>query len=654
MKKASFRYFLVCFASILLILSVLPLSALASETADLAQTELYNTLRGALTDKSEELSALADEYEASGEILTDQNGEPLDMPTYIAFLRDTAERLSALDFDVSVLYAADRAYEARYVKTYLPMKSVADEMAEFLAYAYDLSLLNTSDKATSALVYCYMAAVDDVYGNFYMADAFDDKQEDESTEYSGIGVVVIQTKDGYAEVVEIVDGSGAEEVGLLVGDVITAVDGVDFKTLGYQEAIDRVRGEVGSHVSLTVQRGEQELTYRIERRMLINYSVYYRMLSAENGTVGYIRISSFAAATFTQFKEAVEALEAQGAKKFVFDVRNNLGGRLDAVLAILEYITPNDAGLPLVRLRYKDESFEPATTEEYLGRLYPYYPELHPAADHEITAPIAVLCNGYTASAGELFTACLRDFDMAKAIGVNTYGKGTGQTAVSLGQSIQLNLSTFFYDPPTSDNYEGIGITPDVTVELPEEAQQLNLFKLTEELDTQLAAALSYLSTVRLTPSLQLGIEIAVNASGEFTVMNVENGSVADRAGIRVGDVLLAVDGVSVNELGFLGASNALGGEEGDTVTLTIKRGKRVTELSMRFSATPGQVDEPTRAWLLPVVIVISVLGIGGVAVYLVLLMRKKKKGSDGGGLFSTDAPRPEELVPIKRNDDQP
>lgn len=379
-----------------------------------------------------------------------------------------------------------------------------DELRAYLAAHYRVRRIVTRDVATAVAVSCYTAVLGDRYASYYLDSDYESFMNSDNGMYVGIGVTVTQSEEKYFDVLSVAKDSPAQEAGILPGDLVIAVEGQSVVELGYYESINRIRGEEGTTVTITVRRGDTDTDFTVRRAKLIEYSVEYEM---RRGNIGYIRITSFDGATFGQFKAAYDALEAAGAESFLFDVRNNPGGDLDAVLAVLEYLLPDG---PIVSLRYKSgEKNTYSSVYDFVApghSRYQRYNELMPQGSaHSVgDKPIAVLCNENTASAGELFTSAIRDYAHdrkvnARIIGTTTYGKGVGQNGYGVGQNglgsygtpgiDLLMLTTFYYDPPCGENYNGVGITPDEECPLPEEVRNINLYRLTEEQDTQLLRA---------------------------------------------------------------------------------------------------------------------------------------------------------------------
>ena len=206
----------------------------------------------------------------------------------------------------------------------------------------------------------------------------------------------------------------------------------------------------------------------MSRRKVENVSVFYRTID----DTAVIEVLQFTQTTAADFRKALEQAKKDNVKYYVFDMRNNGGGDLNAIVEVLDMLLTK--GRTILTASDKNgtvvQTFS-ATTKEYLN------------------APMAVLINGNTASAAELFTAALRDYDMAVTVGTTTYGKGEMQSLISLADGSGVRISTYFYNPPCGVNYEGIGIIPDVEIDLPEELAS-KYYQLTDEEDVQLQKAL--------------------------------------------------------------------------------------------------------------------------------------------------------------------
>lgn len=398
--------------------------------------------------------------------------------------------LSLVDF--GKVERAEACYELYYIGEYRTVSDCLPEMFDTISALQGIRTVTDPERATGVFIEVYARLLGDYYGYYYPPTDYSDYSDDIAGKYTGIGVSVLLDEDGYAEIINVFPGSPAEEVGMLPGDVLVAVGGEDFAAIGYQNAIDRIRGAAGTTVSLTVRRDGARLTFTVPRREVTEVTVESRMM---DGNIGYIRIISFNERTYQQFVDAHRALDAAGAVSYVFDLRNNPGGTLNAVVAIAEYILPDG---PIVHLNYKDDrdDFTIDSIFDIVNAGYMDGGERVYYANHAIEKPMVVLANGSTASAGELFTSSLDDYGVATVIGDTTYGKGVGQTSFYVAtDGSAITMTIFSYDPPTSPNYDGVGITPDIAVSLSEDAAKKNLYKLTYAEDTQLQAAVAVLTS---------------------------------------------------------------------------------------------------------------------------------------------------------------
>ncbi len=343
----------------------------------------------------------------------------------------------------------------------------------------------------------YAAATGDKYAAYYTAEELEALMSEMSGGAVGIGVTVTWESDAEAIlVIQVAPDSPAEEAGILPGDLIVAVgtkaDGERVSEIGYEKAMQNMLGEVGSEAVFVVRRGSEEIECSVTRAAFTAQTVDGRV-STTDPTVGIVRITSFDANTPVQFKRAMnELIHDHRCNKFVFDVRNNPGGEQKSVMAVLSYfLTQNDVIMSTVTKDGTTTYFraEPASYEGDYAGCSVTKEEIGMYRDY----PITVLTNGYTASAGELFTATLSEYDLATLVGENTYGKGVIQSIYDLsdmGYSGGLKLTIGYYAPPSGENYDGEGIAPDIEVFLPEEYEGKNLYLLTESEDSQLAAAI--------------------------------------------------------------------------------------------------------------------------------------------------------------------
>jgi carboxyl-terminal processing protease len=234
-----------------------------------------------------------------------------------------------------------------------------------------------------------------------------------------------------------------------------------------------VSGENGTQVMLKILRDGKEMDIGIIRGDYIPYTVIHSVMEEKGEKIGYVKLIQFDTITVSQVKTAMEDLKTKGCEKFIFDLRSNPGGELGSVVSILDYLLPKG---PIVHILDRDMNVEHTYNSDA----------------SELKAEMAVLTNGSTASAAELFTSALRDYEKATLVGTKTYGKGCGQDHYFLSNGGVISITSFFYNPPYGENYDGEGIHPNIEVELPEEYE--NTLMIPFEKDTQLQAAIEKLT----------------------------------------------------------------------------------------------------------------------------------------------------------------
>lgn len=373
-----------------------------------------------------------------------------------------------LTFQITYL-ALDGKYDRKLSELEVEMSEFA-KLFEIKEYA-DSQYINEYEEKDliDELASAYLKGIGDKYGRYYAADEIDIADEIYFGKIVGIGVTIIHNQEENAiEVTRVYKDSPAENAQIKIGDLIVAVDGSNVSDVGYEAAIDMVKGEVGTSVKITLIRDGNTIECDVIRAEISNETVTYSMLS--DGITGFVRVSNFIKSTAEDFKSAVESLKESGASRFIFDMRYNTGGELSSVVNTLDYLLPEG---PIVRILDKNGEVETKQSDSNF-----------------IDAPMVVLVNGRTASAAELFTIGLLDYKKAVVVGTQTYGKGTIQTLYTLSDGSVFTLSNGLFCGPYSENFEGVGITPDITVELSEEAQNEYFERLTEENDNQLREAL--------------------------------------------------------------------------------------------------------------------------------------------------------------------
>ena len=331
--------------------------------------------------------------------------------------------------------------------------------------------LDLDEKTEQALIDTmlkgYVAGLGDKYSQYLTAEEYQDFMTKESGKTVGIGVSVIQNEDGYPKIIEVQENSPAEQVGLQIDDVVIAVAGEDILEYGYLESIANIKGEEDTSVNITIQRNGEILDYDIIRKTFDVVTVQGQMLENQ---VGYIKISNFRENTVEQFLTILEKLQTDGAKGFIFDVRDNGGGLLDSLEKILDPLLPEGV--------IATATYHGGVTENVVV-----------SDANEINLPMVVLVNGNSASAAELFSASLRDFKQVKLVGTQTFGKGIMQVTTRMRDGGGLSLTVATYQTSVSECYQGVGLEPDIIIEPAEN------FVLTTnpnpETDLQLAMAMT-------------------------------------------------------------------------------------------------------------------------------------------------------------------
>ncbi len=355
----------------------------------------------------------------------------------------------------------------------------------------------------------YMEATGDRYAEYYTPEEYASLTNDQNGEMYGVGIQVVNGnamvngEDVSAIVIAYVFvGSPAEAAGLLPGDAIIYVGKEEEKQavsdLGYTQAMALLAGEEGTLCEFSVYRQQtgEELAFSIERKKITTMSVTYSVC-ATDAEVGVIRLIEFDNTTPSQLTAAIEALKAEGCQSFVFDLRGNPGGLLTSVVDVLTFFLNEGDVILTAKDKYdRVETIKVGSPDDKgmltsgLGTLTAE--DIGKYKDLNFT----VLVNEYSASAAELFTANIRDYQLGKIVGTTTYGKGSMQTTYPLsyyGFDGAIKLTVKFYFPPCGEGYDGIGIIPDHVVELSEEAKKVNINILPHEKDNQLQEAIKHL-----------------------------------------------------------------------------------------------------------------------------------------------------------------
>ncbi len=328
-------------------------------------------------------------------------------------------------------------------------------------------------EAVERMLAGYIDGLGDRWSAYYTAEETAAIAEDNANAYVGIGVTYSSAEENLYEVLSVTAGGPADAAGIRAGDVFVAAAGTPVSEL--EEPTDLttlVRGEKGTDVELTLLREGEEYTVVVTRDEIRTYSVSGDLLE---GNIGYIAIQDFDSGVGDEFRNMLNSLMDQGARAFVFDVRNDPGGYLEEMRSCLDLLLPE--GIVI-------------TTVDKQGNETPYTSD----ADC-IELPMTVLTNEYSISAAEFFAAALQEYEAAAVIGEHTSGKGYSQQTYQLSDGSSVHISTSRYYTPKGNSLADVGVTPDLLVEVDdEEFRLLAEGRLAREDDSQLQAALAYLN----------------------------------------------------------------------------------------------------------------------------------------------------------------
>lgn len=319
----------------------------------------------------------------------------------------------------------------------------------------------------------YVSGLGDEYTTYYTKEEMEDLMEETEGNYVGIGIYISAYKESNEIVIiKPMEGSPAEEAGLLPGDIITKVDGVEYNGDTIDEMTNKIKGPEGTKVKVEIKRNGQTQEIEVERRKILISHIDSKIIE---DNIGYISISDFEGGCAQEFEENYKNLEEQGIESLIIDVRNNGGGLVDEAIAILELIT--NKGSTLLITTDKNEAEEVTKSEK----------------DPIINMPIVLLVNEYSASASEIMAGALKDNNKATLVGTTTYGKGVIQKVYPLTDGSGLKMTTNEYFTPNHNKINKIGIDPDEEIDLPEEVKHKT--DITEEEDTQLQKAIEILKS---------------------------------------------------------------------------------------------------------------------------------------------------------------
>ena len=302
----------------------------------------------------------------------------------------------------------------------------------------------------------YVNALGDPYTTYYTKEEMKEIMEETNGNFVGIGIYMTENiKENVIMVIKPIENSPAEKAGILPGDIITKINDVEYTGDKLEEASNKIRGEEGTKVKLEIYRNGETKEFEITRKKVVISHITTKVLE---DNIGYIAISDFDGDCANEFKTKYKELEKKGITKLIIDIRNNGGGIVDKSLEIANTMIEKGSTLLITKDKKNNEDITKATENPI------------------INMPVVVLTNEYSASASEILAGALKDNNKATLVGTKTYGKGIIQELNKLSDGSGLKVTVSEYYTPNHTAINKIGITPDVEVELSDEAKkQLNL-----------------------------------------------------------------------------------------------------------------------------------------------------------------------------------
>ena len=317
-------------------------------------------------------------------------------------------------------------------------------------YLYDIDY----DAVYEAMATALFNTLGDKYSYYVKAEKAEDYGDDVKGSYGGLGLYFsksyVQYQDPedertlYAVISQAFPDTPCSRAGLMTGDLITEINGQSVVDLEASDCAKLMKGNPGTTVSLTIKRGASVFTIDLVREIVTVPTVVYEMIDSDNA---YLRILEFSRGTYRSISDALDKLSAKGMQKLIIDLRNNPGGDVDSALAIVDLFVSNT---DLLYLSYKD----PSKNIRYTATS-----KITVSPDVEI----AILTNGGTASAAEIFSAAMRDTGRAVLVGTKTFGKGVMQLVSSFGDGY-ISVTTASFSGPTGKPINKEGVLPDIEI----------------------------------------------------------------------------------------------------------------------------------------------------------------------------------------------
>ncbi|HEY9651829.1 MAG TPA: carboxyl-terminal processing protease CtpC [Coleofasciculaceae cyanobacterium] len=290
--------------------------------------------------------------------------------------------------------------------------------------------------------------LNDPYTRFMSPEEFKNMQVETSGELTGVGIQIAQDEETKKlMVISPIEDTPAFKAGILAKDIITKIDGKSTEGMDVNDAVQLIRGQAGTSVTLTIKRGNQETDYRLTRARIEIHPVSYNYRETPNGGVGYIRLKQFSANAAQEMRDAIKELENKQVTGYVLDLRTNPGGLLYASIEIARMWLPEGTIVSTVD-RQGESDRQVANNRQLTDK------------------PLVVLVDGGSASASEILSGALQDNKRAVLVGTQTFGKGLVQSVRGLGDGSGLAVTIAKYLTPSGRDINKSGIAPDVVLDL--------------------------------------------------------------------------------------------------------------------------------------------------------------------------------------------
>ncbi len=337
----------------------------------------------------------------------------------------------------------------------------------------------TNKEAAYKAIREMLKKLDDPYTRFMDPQEFKNMQIDTSGELTGVGIqLAADEKTKKLTVIAPIEDSPAFEAGVQSKDIITFIDGKSTEGMDVNKAVTLIRGPAGTQVTLTIQRGDKQLEYKLKRARIEIHPVRSALQTSPTGNVGYIRLVQFSANAPKEMRTAIEKLEKQQVSGYILDLRSNPGGLLYTSVDIAR-MWLKEGGIVSTVNRQGEQDREQANNKALT------------------TKPLVVLVDGGSASASEILSGALQDNKRAVIVGTKTFGKGLVQSVRGLGDGSGLAVTIAKYLTPNGRDINKHGIDPDVEIKLSDEQRKdlsANRDRIGTTADPQYAKALDVLN----------------------------------------------------------------------------------------------------------------------------------------------------------------